>query len=94
METMQFSCGHLGPIPRNMGRGKARQKLLVEYFDRLCPGCLIERLFVQAANLHKLVLDPLTGKAMKKDNGKLVSRPYSQEEIETYVAERSLRLRY
>jgi len=36
---MKFSCGHEGEIPRNMGRGKARQHRLEKYFARRCPDC-------------------------------------------------------
>ena len=38
---MQYTCGHEGHEPRNMGRGAARQRRLAEYFDRPCLACAI-----------------------------------------------------
>lgn len=36
-------CGHLGTVPRNMGRGAARDARIDKYFDRFCRECALER---------------------------------------------------
>jgi len=33
-----FTCGHSGPVPRNMGRGKARQKRTLEILPAAMSG--------------------------------------------------------
>ena len=38
---MSFSCGHMGDIPANAGRGQARVRRLTEYFGRKCLVCKI-----------------------------------------------------
>lgn len=37
--TRIHSCGHEGSVPRNMGRGKAREKRLAQFFGHKCLAC-------------------------------------------------------
>ena len=39
---MNYSCGHEGEIPRNMGRGQARQRRLAAHFGRPCYKCRVQ----------------------------------------------------
>jgi len=42
-ETRNYSCGHAGPVPPNMGRGQAREKRLEQWFSRPCLECCLQR---------------------------------------------------
>ena len=43
MDTMdtKYNCGHEGELPRNMGRGTARQNRLAAWFGRPCQVCAL-----------------------------------------------------
>lgn len=57
---MAYKCGHAGEVPRNMGRGAARQKRLARWFRRLCPDCNRARWVAHYAQEHHLDGTPYT----------------------------------
>jgi hypothetical protein len=77
--TMTYKCGHEGEVPRNMGRGVARENRLADHFGRNCLACRREAAAQQAAKMSVL----LPG---FDANGKRLMRPYTSEEIAAYVA--------
>lgn len=49
-----FTCGHSqAEAPRNMGRGAAREKRLIAYFNRKCLACRLERERILEATLTR-----------------------------------------
>jgi hypothetical protein len=79
METRQYTCGHQGTEPANMGRGKARQDRLTKHFGRPCLECRRTAVATEAAKLCVLLpgLDA---------SGKRNMRRYNADEIAAYVA--------
>ena len=55
MATMRFTCGHEADIPAYMGRGKARERRLSQYFGRRCFICAVDnyREFVKTLSKDK-----------------------------------------
>lgn len=92
-EAGTFKCGHTNEVPPNMGRGQARAKRVAVYFNRLCPSCIVNHLFKIASDLTAFAYDE-NGHMVKKADGKWLTRRYTLEEQEAYVAEKSLKLQY
>ena len=42
--TKTFTCGHIGIIPKHIGKGKKREEQLSNYFNDVCPACAIQSL--------------------------------------------------
>jgi len=51
---MEYTCGHVGDVPNNMGRGQARVIRLAAYFDRVCYQCACTRIVEQATSATML----------------------------------------
>ena len=48
-----FSCGHTAAVPRNMGRGKARERRVAAFFARPCCECRVELEMAHIARLTR-----------------------------------------
>jgi len=69
-----------------MGRGMARQRRIGEYFSHLCPDCLREYRIIEAGKLHRVISE--NGVALRDENNKILSRPYTDEEQQEYLYEK------
>lgn len=58
--THTFKCGHSAEEPRFLGRGKARERRLREYFDRVCLSCALASSEKNVRSLTDLQGNPRT----------------------------------
>jgi hypothetical protein len=69
--TRTFTCGHEAEEPLHMGRGKARERRLSEYFGRKCFECRLAATYAQASQLKETVRDS-SGNPVFNEAGKRV----------------------